>query len=61
MAVGDHSLGRWGSIKSVGRNVENEDGVAGVGLEPVLCADVPVLLRVFFRDHLAIVLPQHSF
>jgi hypothetical protein len=24
-------------------------------------ADVPVFLRVFFRDHLAIVFPQHSF
>ena len=34
MAVSYHSLGRWRSIKSVGRIVENEDGVAGVGLEP---------------------------
>ena len=61
MAVSNHSLGRWGSIKSDRWILENENGVAGVGLEPVLCADVPVLLRVFFCDHLAIVLPQHSF
>jgi len=36
MAVTNHSLGRWGSIKSVWRIVENEDGVAGVRLEPIL-------------------------
>ena len=33
MAVNNHSFGRWG-IKSVGRIVESENGVAGVGLEP---------------------------
>ena len=39
MALSNHSLGRWRSIKSVGGSVENEDGVAGVGLELVLCVD----------------------
>jgi len=41
--------------------VENEDAVARVELRPVSSADVPVLLRILFRDHLAIVLPQHPF
>ena len=36
----------WGSIKSVGRIVENEDGVAGVGLEPVLGADREISLGI---------------
>jgi hypothetical protein len=34
IAISNHSLGRWGSFKSFGRIVENEVGVAGVGMEP---------------------------
>ena len=36
------SFRRWGSIKSVGRIVKNENGLAEVGLEPVLCANSKV-------------------
>jgi hypothetical protein len=34
IAISNHSLGRWGSFNSFGRIVENEVGVAGVGMEP---------------------------
>src|SRR5271165_2536518 len=49
MGVSNHSLGRWGSIKSVGWILENEDGVAGAGLEPVSSANSKVGFSFGFR------------
>jgi hypothetical protein len=45
----------------VGRLVEDEDGVARVGLEPVLCADGEVGVRFEFSYDFPILIPQHSF
>jgi hypothetical protein len=47
MAVSYHSSGRWGSIKSVGWN---EDGVAGVGLKPILNDDAEEFLGVIASE-----------
>ena len=44
--VGNRSFDRWRSIKSVGRIVKNEDGVAGIGLKPVLTADRETILGI---------------
>jgi len=44
----------------VGRLVEDEDGVARVGLEPVLCADGEVGVRFEFSYDFPILIPQHS-
>jgi len=56
MGVSNHSLGRWGSIKSVGWILENEDGVAGAGLEPVSSANSKVGFSFGFRRQCFVVL-----
>lgn len=57
----DHSLGRWGSIKSVGLSVEKEDGVAEAGLGPVLSVNSKVGFSFEFCNDFPILIPQHSF
>jgi hypothetical protein len=46
MAVSNHSLGRRRLIKSVGRIAEDRDGIGGVELELVLCADREIILGI---------------
>jgi hypothetical protein len=45
--------------ESVGRIVEDQDGVAGAGLEPILNDDAEVFLGVFLGDDFAVILLQN--